>query len=193
MGDIIIPRSITYEGYSFIVTNIEENAFKYSQTITSIQFPADSEIKYINWEAFNKSSIEKVTIPPRVKNIEDFFGMCDNNIKHIEVPANYESREIDNIVFSNPKIEKITIPSNINLRGGWCYRLKKLTKVTIFPNGPQNIKYYDDRYIISKLKYNSDNYDNLVFVRRDLKTVEIPPFITVIGENAFSSSMIEEV
>lgn len=57
---------------------------------------------------------------------------------------------------------------------------------------PKNIKYtyFDEKMILSKTNISDENYTNLIFVRRDIKDIEIPSFITTIGAYAFSNSFL---
>ena len=55
---IIIPRMILHESIEYIVTSIMQSAFQNSKEIKSIVFPADSEIRTIEDEAFKDSAIE---------------------------------------------------------------------------------------------------------------------------------------
>lgn len=57
----------------------------------------------------------------------------------------------------------------------------------------QNISYYDNILIIGKSDIKSDVFDILLFSRKNLKTVEIPPSIKQIWAFAFQYSDIKKV
>lgn len=59
-GDILIPKSIIHTDQHFIVTCLKEKSFRMTQTIRSINFPSDSELKTIEKETFSESTIENI-------------------------------------------------------------------------------------------------------------------------------------
>ena len=68
--------------------------------------------------------------------------------------------------------------------------MKSLKSIEVDPN---NWKYsiYNDKLIIGKSTKEQENFDILVFCVRDVKTVEIPDFIKIIGPFAFDCSDIK--
>ena len=76
--DIYIPRSIIYESQEYVIINIRRNAFRGCVTLKSIQFAPDSQIKTIESDAFNYSSIESIEIPSSIEKLEE--GWCDGVI-----------------------------------------------------------------------------------------------------------------
>lgn len=52
-------------------------------------------------------------------------------------------------------------------------------------NGQQNLKSYEDKFIIGKSDLKSDKFDTFVFAPKNIKTVKIPPFIKQICGWAF--------
>ena len=54
--------------------------------------------------------------------------------------------------------------------------------------------YYDDQFILGKTDPKSDEFDVLLFARRDIKVANIPSFIKRIGPCAFGKCRkLEEV
>lgn len=51
----------------------------------------------------------------------------------------------------------------------------------------------DNKFVIGKSDKSSDEYDTLIFVRRDIKHCAIPSFIKIIASFAFSESLIESI
>lgn len=100
------------------------------------------------------------------------------------------SIEANSFFFSS--VERLSIPSSVcELKPGWCSGTNKLTKVTINPDNDHYKNY--ENLIIGKSHNKSDEFDVLVFADRDIKRVEIPPFIKQIASFAFSESKIEKV
>lgn len=55
------------------------------------------------------------------------------------------------------------------MRDGWCERTKNLTRVSVMPNNKRYLT-YKDKYIIGKSSQESEDFDLLVFARRDIET-----------------------
>lgn len=108
------------------------------------------------------------------------------SIKSIQVAASSELKVIEKDAFIFSEIESLTIPSNIELQEGWCNNLSLLKKITIIPCAIQKIISYEDKFIIGKTDPKSDIYDILLFSRRDVECVTIPPFIRHIAPHAFN-------
>lgn len=192
-GNVFIPRTIKYEDQEFPVTSIFKFSFKYSRGIKTVEFPPDSEIKTICQEAFADSSIEKITIPPHVVRIcNRAFAFC-RKLQSVEIPANSELKKIEKEAFYNTEIKSLNIPASLcELDDGWCYEATNLTIIKIMPNN-RHFMNIDNKMIVGKTDPKSDNYDVLVFVRRDIKNIIIPSFIKIIGSCSFSNSLIESV
>ena len=144
--NVYVPTSVLYNNKEYIITNVSSGAFEDSDTIKSVQFPHDSEVRIIEKDAFADSSIEKLMIPSKVYLLEE----------------------------------------------GWCNGTPNLTNVTIMPNNC-HFMCLDNKMIIGKKNEDSQTYDAILFVRRDIKKVEIPSFIEEIGAFSFSSSKIEKI
>ena len=76
--NVLIPKSISYESADYDVISILEQAF-YSSHIQSIQFPSNSKLQIIKKKAFEKASINSITIPASVVEIEE--GWCEDVYK----------------------------------------------------------------------------------------------------------------
>lgn len=75
-GVVTIPPSVTYDGKTYSVTAIGEQAFYYESDITSVSIP--ETVTSIGAEAFyNCSNLSSVTIPATLSQIDRFaFGLC---------------------------------------------------------------------------------------------------------------------
>lgn len=138
-NEIIIPSSIKYKEHEYYVTSILEDAFCFCLDLKSLKFAADSKLKKIGQNAFFNSSIESISFPP----------------------------------------------SLIELEEGWCDNTSKLIEINIDPNN-HNFLFYDNKFLIGKSNQENENFDQLLFSRRDIENSIIPNFIRVIGPYAFN-------
>lgn len=161
--------------------------YNFDKNIKIIEFAENSKLQCI--KGMKNSKIEKINIPSSCRKIEQFaFSNCIN-LKTIDFAENTEKISIENFAFYNSSLESISFPSGlIDLHLNWCEGTFNLRQIKI----PElNDKYkFENGLLIGKT---NENYDKLVFVRRDMKTVVIPKNIKVIASSAFSGSVIEEV
>ena len=176
------------------VKSIGEESFYSCKNLQHVIIPINSELQTIEKRAFIHSSITIFFIPKHIKTIyNDTFSWCDS-LKKVEFSEDSEIETIEKRAFYSSMIETIIIPSSVReLKSGWCNELYQLTKFTIMPREIENIKNYNDTFIIGKSDIKSDIFDVLLFARRDLKTVEIPSFIKIIGPHSFSRSLLESI
>ena len=130
-------------------------------------------------------SLHELLIPPSVTKIcEHAFANC-SDLRKVEIPTNSNLQTIEKCAFSNSNIEEIYFPKSLNeLKKGWCYGIQNLTKITISPSNGQFI-FKDDKYLLGKVDRANDEFDILLFARRDIEEISIPSNVTKICENAF--------
>lgn len=191
---IYIPRSILYENLEYIVTGISESSFQDIDTVKSIQFPPNSELRLIGKSAFSGSSIESIQIPTHVTQIcKSAFNYCEN-LRYVSIQNDSELQIIERKAFSNTSIEILSIPSDIlELKNGWCCQLKEVKEIKIIKREQQNIALYNNKILIGKSDVKSDVFDVLLFVPKEIKSFTIPPFIKRIGSYSFSETSIESI
>ena len=139
-GDIVIPKSITYENSKYSVTSIGDWAFSYCTGLTSITIP-NSVTSIGNYTFFGCSGLTSVTIPNSVTSIGDyaFYDCC--SLTSITIPNSVTS--IGDGAFSGCSgLTSITIPNSVTSIGELAFDgCSGLTSVTI-PNSVTSIGDY---------------------------------------------------
>ena len=168
-GTVVIPSSVTYDGTSYSVTSIGEDAFNKCSDLISITIP--NSVTSIGKCAFAEcTGLTSITIPNSVTNIDRantmgcFYG-CSNltsviwNSKNYSSPSDgisapfYDIRsQITSFVFGD---EVRVIPAYL------CYGMKKLTSVTI-PNNVTRIRESAFRGCsgLTSITWNPKNYSS---------------------------------
>lgn len=77
--NIFLPRSINYQSKEYLITEIKAESFKNNYFIFSIDFPEDSVIRKIGEKAFSNSTLEKITIPASLDELEDGWS-CNTTL-----------------------------------------------------------------------------------------------------------------
>ena len=165
-GEIVIPESVEYEGWIYIVTSIEKYAFEMCFDLTSVTIPNSVEI--VGTGAFyGCSGLTSVTIPNSVKSIGDeAFYEC-YVLTSVTIPNSVTS--IGDYAFKDCSgLTSVTIPNSVTSIGdevfGGCSGLASVT----IPNSVVSIG------------------DGAFSGCSGLTSVAIPNSVTSIGEWAFS-------
>ena len=188
--EIVIPDDITFDGITYYITKIGDNAFA-NCTSTYIQLPSTLEI--IGNYAFSNCSLSSIQLPSTLKTIGEFaFYDCDN-LKAITIPENVETinesafkyctnLEIVNFnakncnkmgssnaeVFCLCPITTLNIGDSVTRIPSYAFRnCSRLTEVTI----PNSVTTIDQEAF-----WNCKNLNNVV----------IPETVKFIGNNAFA-------
>ena len=139
-GAVAIPSSVTYNGKTYSVTSIGNNAFRYCRNLTSITIP--NSVTSIEGYAFcTCTSLTSITIPESVTSIgNNAFNEC-SSITNITIPESVTS--IEEGAFCNcNSLKSITIPNSVTSIGDYafkyCFSLKSIT----IPNSVTSIGNY---------------------------------------------------
>lgn len=167
-GDLLVPLEIEDDSKKYVITSISKCAFKNSNKLKSIQFPEDSQLKFIGVESFADSRLEKVTIPRHVTKIDKFAFFNCSRLKKLEFQSNSELSTIEESSFSDTSFESIVIPQSVSRIEEYAfYYCNKLKSVT----------FSDD----SKLTF----IGQYAFGESFLERIKIPPRVSQIGGCAF--------
>ena len=165
-GNVVIPSSIDYNGTTYSVTSIGDDAFKYCISLTSIE------------------------IPNSVTSIGDYaFSGC-SNLTSIEIPNSVTS--IGGLAFSGcTSLTSVVIGNSVTSIGDWAFRnCDSLTSIEI-PNSVTSIGDHAFYYCSSLTSIEIPNSvtsigDSAFYGCESLTSIEIPNSVTSIGEWAFS-------
>ena len=130
-GSINIPPTVTYNGKTYTVEGVWNNAFKYCTGVTSITIP--NTVTTINQSAFSVTGITSIEIPSSVTTIgQDAFNSCESlktayigggtiqsrafyyATKLEEVTLGNNVTEIQSVAFDETIIKTVTIEGNAN-------------------------------------------------------------------------------
>ena len=104
VGELVIPKNVTYAGKSYSVKGIGENAFWEHTELTSVKIPEG--VEYINSYAFQLPTIKSITLPSTLEIINYYAFYECTNLTSIVIPKNVSL--IDDCAF------------------GYCYNLKSI-------------------------------------------------------------------
>ena len=125
-GGIVIPSSVTYQGYTYNVVSIGERAFFECAMLNSVTMPAT--ITAIENYAFSRSGLKYVRIGGKVTEIgEDAFAECE---KLTSVTITDDVMRIRSRAFFASGVEKLSIGGNVREIGNAAfYDCNKLTRI----------------------------------------------------------------
>ena len=157
-GNVVIPESVTYNGVTYPVTSIGDNAFYYCSGLTSVTIP--SSVTSIGSYAFyNCSSLTSVTISDLAAWCSIIFSSSSSN------PLSYANH----LYMNGEEVKDLVIPSTVTKISSFSLNgCSGLTSVDI-PNSVTSI----GSYAFSSCS--------------GLTNVTIPNSVTSIGEGAFQS------
>ncbi len=205
-GDLVIPSSIDYEGHTYSVTAIGDNAFGFCDNLTRVTVP--SGVTRIGSDAFsNCYRVTEVIVPEGVEEIGyEAFISC-NKLSSFTIPQTVTS--IGWAAFAACyELTSIVIPASVTSIGfGPFYSCYNLASITVDPNNAV----YDSRNGCNAIVRTSDNVlisgcNNTVIPNtvtaistnafaglQNLTQITIPSSVTTIGNQAFYSSGLTSI
>ncbi len=130
IGSIDIPSSVTYNGRSYSVTSIGDDAFSYCSGLTSVTIP--NSVTSIGNCAFDGCrSLTSITIPDSVTSIGDAAFRDCKSLTSITIPNSVTSIG-DDAFYGCSSLTSITIPDSVTSIGDDAFRnCSSLTSVTV--------------------------------------------------------------
>ena len=135
VGDIKIPDKVTYEGNTYSVTSIGNDAFGHCSGLTSISIP--NSVTSIGNDAFGYcSGLTSISIPNSVTSIGyGAFHYC-SSLTAISIPNSVTSIE-DNVFLCCSSLTAISIPNSVTSIGDGAFRsCSSLTSIYMFGSPP---------------------------------------------------------
>lgn len=140
------------------VTNIEEEAFRGSKCLESINIP--DTVSYIGKAAFAETNFESIVIPDSVVDFNgNYLFAFSNNLKEVKLPKHLTKIE-KNMFFDCKGLESFTVPDGITSIGAEafaeCTNLKKI----VIPSSVTEIEeegYYGDLAYLDGAFYECNN------------------------------------
>lgn len=136
----------------------------------------------------------KVVIPISIKyKRKDFFVTKihekafkeSTDIKMIRFPEETKVTTIEKSAFSSNCIEKIVFPTNFfNFKTDIFCETPKLKEIE-FNSKSSHFLFYENKFLMGKENQESEQFDVLLFARRDIVEVTIPSFVKRICSYAF--------
>ena len=173
-GKVVIPSAVSFEGVSYDVVAIGDNAFERCFKLTSVTIP--QSIKRIGKAAFNGCyMLATPQIPSSVKSIGILaFSACTSFTGTITLPEGIDKIEIGTFSFCE-KLTGVNLPSTV---------------IIIDENAFQNCHLLENIVIPDKVKsIGAFAFDDC----RSLKSINIPYGVVSIGSNAFSKTALSTV
>jgi uncharacterized protein YjdB len=164
-GEIVIPASVTYNGTTYTVTSIGENAFYDCTGLTSIVIP--NSVTLIGNSAFSEcSNLSDVTIPNSVTSIgECSFENC-KSLTNLIIPNSVTSIG-EGAFYGCSNLVNVTLSNALTSISYWMFiNCTSLTSIDI-PNSVTTIEWAAFSYCSS------------------LKSITIPNSVTTIEMEAF--------
>lgn len=150
-------------------------------------------------------NLEHVIVPRTVKyKLNDYLvtsisslgfsiSNSNSNIKTIKFEDGSAVRTFYKSAFAFSKVEEIHFPDSLtDLKEGWCCATSKLKRIIISESNDRFI-YKDGKYLVGKSDNKSDDFDTLLFVRRDINEVSLPLNIKIIDSCSFYNSQIRRI
>ncbi|MBR5102430.1 MAG: leucine-rich repeat protein [Muribaculaceae bacterium] len=197
---IRIPSSVQNNGKTYTVTAINDNTFRYCNTIEKVVIPNtvksigakafynctklndvgidinQSQLETIKDEAFYNTAITYFAITPLVTNIGAGAFNAAKQLRVVGIMGDTHLTTIGNSAFANCiSLEEFEIPSTVtSLGNGIFYACKALETVSL----PDNL---------TKIT------DNMFAYTAALKSIDLPASVTSIGQDAFNKCALESI
>jgi hypothetical protein len=190
MGDVIVPKTVTYRDKVFKVTQISSFAFQGCKELTSVSLPEGIKV-LPNYSFSGCSSLTSISIPATVSSIgEGVFGGCSSLID-IVLPENVTT--IGSYTFQNCQaLQTINIPESVTAIGSYAFQNCQALQIIIIPEGVTTIS----KYMFSgcsnltsiSLPESLSKIESFAFENcKSLNAINLPQGLNTFGTNLFEN------
>ena len=191
--NLIIPAEVLYNGFTYKVVKIGDEAFK-SENFVSVKLPDGLEI--IGKYAFGYNfDLKSIYMPNSVKYIGD-GAFIQSGLASIDLPLGLEV--INGNTFRHSSIRTVNIPESVKSIGIWAFSdCDNLVSINL-PDSLESIESAAFAYCDSLMYVNFPESlkkigDNSFFQCSRLSSVEFPSNIESIGRYAFADCGFKEL
>lgn len=188
-----IPASLEYLNFGWCQFLYDVNQFEISPKNTKFTY---HDNKYLlgksspNSEDFDalyfaRSDIENAIIPPQVRVIKSESFYSHKKLKSMIFTDDSQLKSIERGIFYEAPIEKLVLPSSLEYISEDCF--DSISVLSTIEVSPKNSLFtvLQNNYLVRKSDKNSENFDIIVFARRDIKKAQIPSSIKYISKYSF--------
>ena len=183
-GNVVIPKSVTYNSTTYSVTSIGRRAFRDCSSLTSVTIPYS--VTSIGNEAFyHCSGLTSVTIPHSVTSIGDLAFYKCSGLTSVTIPNSVTS--IGSSAFEYCRgLTSVTIPYSVTSIGSLAFGVVPNVvysgRATGSPWGALSVNGYVDGYLV----YSDESKTTLLACSTSAQgEITIPNSVTSIGDYAF--------
>lgn len=187
-GNVVIPKTVKYDGVAYNVVAIGDNAFNQCWKLESVTIP--TSVKKIGEAAFSGCiALATPIIPASVQWIgPSAFNGCKSFTGIITLPEGIEKIEGDMFVYCD-KLTSIKLPTTITGIDSNAFRYCSMLKNIVIPNGVKYIGAYAFESCSSLKTINIPDglttIDDQAFAKTGLTTITIPVSVTQIHPRSF--------
>ena len=135
---VTIPKNVTYNGTSYSVTSIGDDAFCNCFSLASVTIP-NSIISIGDYAFLNCTTLISVTIPNSIISIGDHAFSCCHSLTSITIPNSVTSIG-ESTFYYCPSLTSVTIGKSVTNIGDYAfYQCTSLTSVTMQSNTPPRV------------------------------------------------------
>ncbi len=134
-GDLVIPEQISYNGRTYTVFSVDENAFAGSENLTSVSFPS-TVLALSSCAFFGCSSLRQVTLPKGLLSISNCAFVGCASLQQVTLPRHAE--RVDSFSFyCCSSLTSVVLPHRIHtVCHGALEHLPAMTHLYSFASAP---------------------------------------------------------